>query len=182
MANKGVLINWTASKSSRAKKLSCGCNIFNPLTSIRTHEPHAPPHAAAKTCQKLRNWRCTGRHYWHDILYSLQSPSTGHSSDSLFCCSTMYSGNGSFYRIRIVQSFVKTISEQSLVRGGVARLPQGEIFLRKNQTLTLNLSLLNMTDHFRTSENSANIMILQPIHLFTPGMLPSAKLRSLRDF
>ena len=37
MANKGVLINWTASKSSRAKKLSCGCNIFNPLTSIRTH-------------------------------------------------------------------------------------------------------------------------------------------------
>ena len=105
-----------------------------------------------------------------------------HCSNSLFCCSTMYSGNGSFYRIRIVQSFVKTISEQSLVRGGVARLPQGEIFLRKNQTLTLNLSLLNMTDHFRISENSANIMILQPIHLFTPGMLPSAKLRSLRDF
>ena len=57
-----------------------------------------------------------------------------HCSNSLFCCSTMYSGNGSFYRIRIVQSFVKTISEQSLVRGGVARLPQGEIFLRKNQT------------------------------------------------
>ena len=95
----------------------------------------------------------------------------------------MYSGNGSFYRIRIVQSFVKTISEQSLVRGGVARLPQGEIFLRKNQTHNPEFIFVEHDfNNFRTSENSANIMILQPIHLFTPGMLPSAKLRSLRDF
>ena len=88
--------------------------------------------------------------------YSLQSPSTDHCSNSLFCCSTMYSGDGSFYRIRIVQSFVKTISEQSLVRGGVARLRHGEIFYVKCAysgkrywlciyQITLNLSLLKMT-------------------------------------
>ena len=94
--------------------------------------------------------------------YSLQSPSTGHCSNSLFCCSTMYSGNGSFYRIRIVQSFVKTISEQSLVRGGVARLPQGEIFLRKNQTHNPEFIFVEHDfNNFRTSENSVNIIILQ---------------------
>lgn len=94
----------------------------------------------------------------------------------------MYSGNGSFYRIRIVQSFVKTISEQSLVRGGVARLPQGEIFLRKNQTHNPEFIFVEHDlNHFRKFcqyNNLANYVM----YLFTPGMLPSAKLRSLRDF